>query len=187
MNFLDVLLIAVGLAMDAFAVSVCKGLSMPRRDLKKTFLIGGYFGGFQMGMPLIGYLIGEQFSAAVAGVDHWIAFVLLSVIGGLMIRESFHPEKEGMDGDVSPRVMLPLAVATSIDALVTGVTFAFLSVNVGAAVLMIGLVTFLMCLAGVLLGRLLGEKLESRAKLLGGIMLILIGVKILVEHLSGLA
>ena len=187
MSFWDILVIGFGLAMDAFAVSVCKGLSMPRRDLGKTAIIAGYFAFFQMLMPLIGFLVGSQFRSVVESLDHWIAFILLSIIGGLMIRESFHPEEDQANADVSFRIMLPLAVATSIDALVTGVTFAFLSVSIWTAILWIGVITFAMCVAGVFLGRLAGARLESRAKLLGGIVLILIGLKILVEHLSGLA
>ena len=187
MDWGDILVIGFGLAMDAFAVSVCKGLSFSRRDWKKTFLIAGYFAVFQMIMPLIGYFLGSRFSSVVSSFDHWIAFILLTLIGGNMIWESFHPEEKQENGDVSFRVMLPLAVATSIDALVTGITFAFLSVRIWTAVLIIGLVTFLLCMAGVLLGRLLGRKLEKYSKLLGGIVLILIGFKILIEHLSGLA
>ena len=187
MEFWDILLIAFGLAMDAFAVSVCKGLTLPRRDLKSTLIIAGYFGVFQAVMPLIGFAVGRQFSAFVASVDHWIAFILLVLIGGMMIRESFQREEESMTADVSVRIMLPLAVATSIDALVTGVTFAFLSVNIWFSVLLIGAVTFSLSCAGVLLGHIVGAKLEKRAQLLGGIVLIMIGIKILLEHLSGLA
>ena len=187
MSFWDILIIGFGLAMDAFAVSVCKGLMMPRRNLKHALIIAGYFAVFQIGMPLIGYFVGAAFSGFVASVDHWIAFILLSLIGGNMIRESFHPEEDRIDDSVTFRVMLPLAVATSIDALVTGVTFAFMSVSVWTAVLVIGAVTFLLCMIGVGLGRALGAKLKDRARLLGGAVLILIGLKILIEHLSGLA
>jgi putative Mn2+ efflux pump MntP len=129
-----------------------------------------------MAMPLLGYLAGTQFRELASRMDHWIAFVLLSLIGGLMIRESFHPKEENADSEVSFRIMLPLAVATSIDALVTGITFAFLSVNIWAAVGAIGAVTFLLCAAGVEMGRVLGRRLEKRARLLGGIVLILIGL-----------
>ena len=187
MDFLDLLIIGLGLAMDAFAVSICKGLSIPREDSRKAWIIAGYFAVFQMGMPLIGFLVGEQFSATVSRVDHWIAFICLGLIGGNMIRESLRPEEDQMNGDVSFRVMLPLAIATSIDALVTGVTFAFLSVNLATALLTIGLVTFGMCMAGVFLGRLAGARLGQRAQLLGGIVLILIGARILITHLSGMA
>ncbi len=190
MDFWDLLLISFGLAMDAFAVSVCKGLAMPRRDWKKTVLIAGWFGAFQALMPLAGWFLGVRFSEVVASVDHWIAFVLLSLIGGNIIRESFHPkdpDARESDADLSPKIMLPLAVATSIDALVTGITFAFLSVPLWLSVLLIGAVTFLLCAAGVLLGKTLRAPLEKHARLLGGIVLILIGLKILIEHLSGLA
>ena len=187
MTVADILIIGFGLAMDAFAVSVCKGLAIGKRDLRKTVIIAAYFAVFQMLMPLLGYLIGAQFSAFMASVDHWIAFILLGLIGGNMIRESLQGKEEDVTADISPRVMLPLAVATSIDALVTGMTFAFLSVNIWAAVGAIGAVTFLLCAAGVEMGRVLGRRLEKRARLLGGIVLILIGLKILIEHLAGLA
>ena len=185
MTIQDILLIGVGLAMDAFAVSVCKGLASSRPDPGKAMIIGCWFALFQMAMPLVGWAAGNAFSNLVAGVAPWIAFVLLALIGGQMIRESLHPEESPDTGDVSFRVMLPLAVATSIDALVTGVTFAFLSVNIWTAISLIGAVTFLFCLAGFFLGRLLGSRLEKHARLLGGVVLVLIGVKILLEHLIG--
>ena len=185
MTIQDILLIGVGLAMDAFAVSVCKGLTSSRPDPGKALIIGCWFALFQMAMPLVGWGAGSAFSNLVAGVAPWIAFVLLALIGGQMIRESLHPEESPDAGDVSFRVMLPLAVATSIDALVTGVTFAFLSVNIWTAISLIGAVTFLFCLAGFFLGRLLGSRLEKHARLLGGVVLVLIGVKILLEHLIG--
>ena len=184
MTILDVLLIGIGLAMDAFAVSVCKGMIMQEREWKKACVIGGWFGCFQMLMPLAGFALGSRFSGLVASVDHWIAFGMLGFIGGMMIRESFHPEEEKVTDSVSWKAMLPLAVATSIDALATGITFAFLDTNIWTSVLVIGAVTFLLSYAGVFLGRAAGEKLEKRAKLAGGIILILIGLKILIEHLS---
>ena len=184
MQVADILIIGFGLAMDAFAVSVCKGLAIGKRDLRKTVIIAAYFAVFQMLMPLLGYLIGAQFSAFMASVDHWIAFVLLGLIGGNMIRESLHGKEEDVTADISPRVMLPLAVATSIDALVTGMTFALTQTRLLLSVTLIGLVTFAVCAAGVHLGRLVGRKLEKRAEILGGIVLILIGLKILIEHLS---
>lgn len=187
MDFWDIFLIGLGLAMDAFAVSVCKGLSIRRQLLRKSLIIASYFAVFQALMPLLGFLAGRQFSAFIARVDHWIAFILLSLIGGNMIRESIQGEAEKGSEDVSFRVMLPLAVATSIDALVTGITFAFLSVEIWTAIALIGGITFLLCFLGVRLGRLAGARLEKRAELLGGIILILIGLKILIEHLSGLA
>jgi len=187
MHFWDILGIGFGLAMDAFTASVCKGMSLgtipDRSRLRITMIIAGWFAAFQMGMPLIGYFAGRQFSSLVSGAASWIAFGLLLVVGGLMIRESFHPEEDTGSGDVSFRTMLPLAVATSIDALATGVSFAFLSVNIWTAVGIIGAVTFVLCAVGVLLGRAAGEKLGSRARLLGGIVLILIGVRILLESL----
>ena len=185
MSVFDLLLIAFGLAMDAFAVSVCKGMTMPRRDWKKTVIIALWFSVFQMGMPLIGYLAGEQFSGVAGNLAPWIAFALLALIGGNMIREAFGSEDGGMNDDVSPKTMLPLAVATSIDALATGVTFAFAQVRLALGIALIGGITFLMCAAGVLLGRAAGEKLGKRASITGGIVLILIGVKYLVEHLVG--
>ncbi len=185
MSFGDILMIAVGLAMDAFAISVCKGLVLPPRSWKKTAVIAGWFSLFQMLMPTLGWLAGSRFSSAVAGVSHWIAFALLALIGGNMIRESFHPDEEKTGADTSFRVMLPLAVATSIDALITGVTFAFLNTSIWFPILVIGLITFALSAAGVLLGRLAGSRLEKYATLTGGIVLILIGLKILLEHLAG--
>ena len=185
MDLLDIVLIGVGLAMDAFAVSVCKGLTMSRQDWGKTLIIAGYFAVFQMLMPLLGYLVGMRFSEFVRSVDHWIAFILLGLIGGNMIRESFQEEEGKMTDDVSFRTMLPLAVATSIDALATGITFAFMRVDLWLSIGIIGLITFGMCTAGVPLGRAVGKKLEKRAELAGGIVLILIGTKILLEHLLG--
>lgn len=187
MNFGDILVIGFGLAMDAFAISVCKGLTMLHRDLKKTFIIAGYFAFFQMLMPLLGFLAGNQLSTIVASVAHWIAFALLVLIGGNMIRDSFHPDSNKANDDVSFKTMFPLAIATSIDALITGVTFAFLSVNIWTSILLIGAITFLVCTAGVLLGKLIGARLQNHAELLGGIILILIGLKILIEHLSSVA
>ena len=184
MSVFDVMLIGFGLAMDAFAVSVCKGLVIGERDPRKTVIIAGYFAVFQMLMPLAGYLAGAQFSGVVQKVDHWIAFLLLGIIGGNMIRESFRVEEEPVTADVSFRAMLPLAVATSIDALITGVTFAFMQVHLWTSVLIIGGITFLLCAAGVELGLLVGKKLEKRAELLGGVVLILIGLKTLIEHLT---
>ena len=183
MSILDVLIIGFGLAMDAFAVSVCKGLEIGKRDLRKTMIIAGYFAAFQMLMPLIGHLIGERFSAFVASVDHWIAFFMLGVIGGNMIREAVRGAEEKATADVSAKTMLPLAIATSIDALVTGVTFAFMQVDLWFSAGVIGGVTFVTCAVGVWLGRLAGKKLEKRAQLLGGCVLIGIGLKTLIEHL----
>ena len=185
MTILDVLVIGFGLAMDAFAVSVCKGLAIGKRDLKKTGIIAGYFAVFQMAMPLAGYLLGEQFSGFVAAVDHWIAFAMLGLIGGNMIREALQKGEETATADVSPKTMLPLAVATSIDAFITGVTFAFMQVNLWVSIGGIGIITFALCVIGVWLGRQAGKRLSRHAEIVGGIVLILIGVKTLIEHLIG--
>lgn len=182
MSIWELLLLAVGLSMDAFAASVCKGLSVQRIRIQYCLLTGLYFGVAQAVMPMLGYFLGVQFQNAIQQIDHWIAFVLLAFIGGNMIAES---RKEGEEGNESFgwRVMLPLAIATSIDALAVGVTFAFLGVDFLSAALLIGLVTFTLSAVGVGLGRTFGQRYRSRAELLGGLVLVLIGVKILVEHL----
>ena len=172
--------------MDAFAVSVCKGLSVRRLEKKHVLLVGLYFGGFQALMPLIGWLLGFRFEAAITSIDHWIAFILLALIGGNMIRESFHSDEELSD-DFGLRTMLLLAIATSIDALAVGVTFAFLSVRILPAAGLIGVTTCLLSMAGIWLGHAFGSRLEAWAERLGGIILILIGLKILLEHLGLIA
>ncbi|MBU9744143.1 manganese efflux pump MntP family protein [Lachnospiraceae bacterium ASD3451] len=179
----ELFILAVGLSMDAFAVSVCKGLSVRKVQVKHTLLVGLYFGGFQALMPLIGYLLGRQFQVLITNVDHWIAFVLLSVIGINMIRESRSCPEE-LNDSFSFRVMLILALATSIDALAVGVTFAFLKVAILPAISFIGVVTFVFSICGLLIGNLFGAKLKSKAEIFGGIVLILIGLKILLEHLG---
>ena len=181
MSFWELLIVAVSLSMDAFAVSVCKGLSVSKVRLRHAGITGLYFGGFQALMPLIGYFLGAQFQHAIASVDHWIAFGLLALIGANMIRESFGEEEESCSS-FGPRAMLPLAVATSIDALAVGITFAFLKVNVWIAILLNGVTTFLLSGMGVLLGHLFGEKYQKWAERLGGIVLIGLGLKILLEH-----
>ena len=183
MTFTELFLLAVGLAMDAFAVSVCKGLALPRVDMKKALAAGLWFGGFQALMPLLGYLLGSRFASCIADFDHWIAFVLLALIGGNMIRESFGDEEEA-DASFGVRAMLPLALATSIDALAVGLTFAFLSVRVLPAVTLIGVVTLVISTAGVKLGNLFGARFRGKAEFAGGLILILLGVKILLEHLG---
>lgn len=182
MGIWEILILAVGLSMDAFAVSVCKGLSVKRLKPRHCVISGLYFGGFQAGMPLLGWLLGKQFETLIKSVDHWIAFALLCIIGANMIRESFGDPDE-LNALFSPRAMLPLAVATSIDALAVGVTFAFLDVDILSSVLMIGCTTFLFSAAGVKIGNIFGTKFKSKAELLGGIVLIAIGIKILIEHL----
>ena len=183
MHFLELFLIAVSLAMDAFAVSVCKGLSVPQVRPGHAAAVGLYFGGFQALMPLIGYLLGIRFQSLIGAIDHWVAFLLLGLIGLGMIRES-RGEPEEVDAAFSPRAMLPLAVATSIDALAVGVTFAFLSVSIAPAIGLIGCMTCAISIGGIYLGRRVGEKFQSHAEFAGGAVLILLGCKILLEHLG---
>lgn len=183
MNILELFLIAVGLSMDAFAVSICKGLSVQHLEWKHVLLAGLYFGGFQALMPTIGYVLGVQFESLITSIDHWIAFILLLIIGGKMIQESLE-EPEELDDSFAVKTMLMLAVATSIDALAMGVTFAFLRVNIAAAVLFIGMTTFLFSSAGIKIGHVFGLRYKSKAELAGGIILILMGAKILLEHLG---
>lgn len=178
------MILAVGLSMDAFAVSVCKGLAMNRVSVKNAGIVGLWFGGFQALMPLIGYLLGSSFSGAIQSVDHWIAFVLLCIIGANMIKESRAGGDEDVSGSLSFKVMLTMAIATSIDALAVGVTFAFLTVDILPAVCLIGTTTFLLSMAGVKVGSVFGAKYKSRAELAGGIILICLGTKILLEHLG---
>lgn len=182
MGIFELLFLAVGLAMDAFAVSVCKGLSAKKYRLRHSLTAGAYFGGFQALMPLLGWLLGSQFESVIKSIDHWIAFGLLGLIGANMVREAFGKAEE-VNASFSPKAMLPLAVATSIDALAVGVTFAFLDVNIWLAVALIGGVTFAISAAGVKVGNVFGARFQSKAELAGGIILILLGVKILIEHL----
>ncbi len=187
MSIFELFLIAVGLSMDAFAVSICKGLSVKRLELKHALLAGVWFGGFQALMPAIGYLLGTQFEHLIVSIDHWIAFVLLLFIGGKMVKESMENDAEDLDDDFSVKAMMLLAIATSIDALAMGVTFAFLRVNIVAAVLFIGCITFMCSAAGVKIGHVFGVRFKSKAELAGGVILILMGVKILLEHLGIIA
>lgn len=183
MTIIELFILAVGLSMDAMAVAICKGLAVRKLKLRHALVTGLYFGGFQAAMPLIGYFLGKQFQAYITSVDHWIAFVLLALIGANMLKESFE-EAECVNAAFSPRAMLPMAVATSIDALAVGVTFAFLQVNVVPAVSAIGVVTFVLSMAGVWIGHIFGARFKSRAERIGGIVLILMGLKILLEHLG---
>ena len=183
MGLWELFLVAVGLSMDAFAVSVCKGLSVPKVQLKHSLICGSYFGLFQALMPLVGWLLGVQFQSMITSIDHWIAFVLLAVIGVNMIRES-RDQEEDVDCSFTPRAMLPLAVATSIDALAVGVTFAFLKVLILPAVTFIGVTTFLLSAIGVRVGAVFGARFRSGAELAGGVILVLMGLKILLEHLG---
>lgn len=186
MSLFDLIIIAIGLSMDAFAVSICKGLSVPRIGRRHVMAVGLYFGGFQALMPVIGYLLGRQFEGMISGIDHWIAFLLLAVIGGNMAREAISSDEDDIDSDSAsfgPKSMLPLAVATSIDALAVGVTFAFLGVNIVPAVTVIGLTTFALSAGGLHIGHSFGTRYKSKSELAGGIILICLGGKILVEHL----
>lgn len=170
--------------MDAFAVSVCKGLSVKKVSPKHYLAVGLYFGGFQALMPLIGYFLGISFSSIVESIDHWISFSLLAIIGANMIKESFSKEEECCNCSFGIKAMIPLAVATSIDALAVGVTFAFLRVNIFSSVILIGITTFILSCVGVFLGNKFGARHNSKAELAGGVVLILIGLKILLEHLG---
>lgn len=184
MTFIEFLLIAAGLSMDAFAVSVCKGLSVKKAKISHMAAAGFYFGGFQALMPFLGYMLGSRFTAVIESVDHWMAFLLLVVIGGNMIYEAARKDEEMPDSSFGIKAMLPLAVATSIDALAVGVTFAFLEVeNIIVTVLLIGIVTFIFSAAGIKIGNVFGIKYKSKAEIIGGIILILIGIKILAEHI----
>ena len=184
MGIVELFLIAVGLSMDAFAVAVCKGLAMKKCTWTKAGIVGLYFGVFQAGMPLIGYVLGVQFKDFITSIDHWIAFILLGIIGFNMVKESLEQDTESCDASVDVRTMLLLAIATSIDALAVGVTFAFLQVKIVPAVSFIGVTTFIISVAGVKIGNIFGAKYKSKAELAGGIILILMGVKILLEHLG---
>ena len=182
MSIWEIIVIGIGLSMDAFAVSVCKGLSVRKIKPKHSLIAGAYFGGFQALMPVIGWLLGKQFESLIKSFDHWIAFVLLALIGANMIREAFSDDEKQSDS-FSPKTMLPLAVATSIDALAVGVTFAFLDVSIVPAALCIGVTTFVLSAAGIRAGSVFGARFQSKAEIAGGIVLILMGIKILIEHL----
>ena len=184
MGLLELFILAVGLSMDAFAVSVCKGLAMPKITVKKAAVVGIWFGGFQALMPALGYLLGSQFKDSITAIDHWIAFILLGIIGGNMIREACSGECEKENDSLDIKTMFLLAVATSIDALAVGITFAFLKVNIAAAVSFIGVTTFVISAAGVKIGNIFGTKYKAKAELAGGIILVLLGLKILLEHLG---
>lgn len=183
MDLFTLLTLAVGLAMDAFAVSICKGLAMREKVLKKGIIVGLWFGGFQALMPTIGFFLGTQFKDQITSIDHWIAFVLLGLIGINMVKEALSNDEEQADDSIAVKEMFMLAVATSIDALAVGITFAFLNVHIVSAALMIGVCTFLISFAGVKIGNIFETKYKSKAELAGGIILILLGFKILFEHL----
>ncbi len=183
MSIVEIILLGIGLSMDAFAVSICKGLSVQKLKPKHCLIAGLYFGGFQALMPLLGYLLGRQFEWLITNIDHWIAFVLLGIIGANMIKESFSPA-EKLNNSFTPKEMLPLAVATSIDALAVGVTLAFLKTDIWSSVSIIGVTTFILSAIGVKIGNLFGAKFKSKAEFAGGAILILMGIKILLQHLG---
>ena len=183
MGMVETLFIGVGLAMDAFAVSICKGLSMKKMNWQKAIIIGLYFGFFQMIMPFIGYLLGYGFDKIIGNIDHWVAFILLGFIGANMIIESFSKE-EKTDDKINFKTMIVLAIATSIDALAVGITYAFLNTtNIIEICCIIGIITFILSIIGVKVGNRFGGQYGNKAKFAGGIILIAIGIKILVEHL----
>ena len=191
MSIVELFLIGVGLSMDAFAVAVCQGLCMPKLNLRQGGVIALYFGGFQALMPLIGWFLGSQFAGYIQSFDHWVAFVLLALIGGNMVREALSPEEEetscAVNSKLDHKKLFMMAVATSIDALAIGVAFAFMDVLILPAVSLIGCTTFCLSLVGVVVGNFFGSRYKERAELTGGIILILLGVKILLEHLGILA
>ena len=187
--FIELFLLGIGLAMDAFAVSVCKGLGMRRLNKKQTLIIGLYFGGFQALVPLIGWLLGSQFQKYITSIDHWIAFILLSFIGGKMMIEAIREWNEEetvdvMDAPLDHKNMLVLAVATSIDALAVGITFAFLDTPIIEAITIIGITTMVISIIGVVVGNFFGSRYKSKAEFIGGLILVLLGLKILLEHLG---
>ena len=191
MSIVELFLIGVGLSMDAFAVAVCQGLCMPKLNLRQGGVIALYFGGFQALMPLIGWFLGSQFAGYIQSFDHWVAFVLLALIGGNMVREALSPEEEetscAVNSKLDHKKLFVMAVATSIDALAIGVAFAFMDVLILPAVSLIGCTTFCLSLVGVVVGNFFGSRYKKRAELTGGIIWILLGVKILLEHLGILA
>ena len=186
--FLELLFLGIGLAMDAFAVAVCKGLAMRKVNKKQAVVIGLFFGGFQALMPFIGWVLGSQFESYITSVDHWIAFALLGLIGGKMIFEALKPEEDveiaEMDAPLGLKELLVLAVATSIDALAIGITFAFLDYPIVEAVTIIGVVTFFIAIGGVYAGNFFGNKYKRKAELAGGVILVLLGLRILLSHLG---
>ena len=191
MSAVELIILAVGLSMDAFAVAICKGLSMKKVSFKEMAIVGLWFGGFQALMPLIGYFLGEAFEKYIEQIDHWVAFVLLVLIGALMIKESFEKEekkeeeKEDSSSPLAFKTMFTMAIATSIDALAVGISFGILpDVNITVAVSSIGIITFILSAVGVKIGNVFGAKYKSKAEFAGGLILVLLGIKILLEHLG---
>ena len=184
MSIIEIALIGVGLAMDAFAVSICKGLAMRRMNYKKAIIIAAFFGVFQALMPALGYVLGTTFANKIAAIDHWIAFILLALIGANMIKEALSSDDdECQDDSLRLGDLIMLSIATSIDALAVGITFSFFNVSLLLSVSMIGIITFIICVIGVKVGNVFGEKYKSKAELAGGLILIVMGAKILIDHL----
>lgn len=184
MSIIEIALIGVGLAMDAFAVSICKGLAMRRMNYKKAIIIAAFFGVFQALMPALGYVLGTTFANKIAAIDHWVAFILLALIGANMIKEALSSDDdECQDDSLRLGDLIMLSIATSIDALAVGITFAFFNVSLLLSVSMIGIITFIICVIGVKVGNVFGEKYKSKAELAGGLILIVMGAKILIDHL----
>lgn len=186
MSVFELIILAIGLSMDAFAVSVCKGLAMQKVTIKEMAIVGIWFGGFQAIMPLLGYFLGEAAEKYIEKFDHWIAFILLFIIGALMIKEAFGKDDgEDTNASLAFKVMITMAIATSIDALAVGISFGVLpNVNIWVAISSIGIITFALCMIGVKVGNVFGVKYKSKAEFLGGAILIILGIKILVEHLT---
>lgn len=185
MGLFDLLATAIALSMDAFAVAIGKGLSVRRARLRHGLITGAYFGGFQALMPLLGFLLASSFASYIRRYDHWIAFVLLALIGANMLREALSKEEPPVNDSFGIRAMLPMAIATSIDALATGVTFAMTDTDIWLAIAIVGVTTFAFSAAGVKIGNVFGSKYRAKAEFIGGVILILMGIKILVEHLTG--
>ena len=184
MSFLEISLIGVGLAMDAFAVSICKGLAMKKMSYQKAVIIALFFGGFQALMPALGQVLGTAFASKIAAIDHWIAFILLGLIGMNMIKEALSKdEDECLDDTLRFGDLIMLSIATSVDALAVGITFAFFNVSIVLSTAIIGIITFIICVIGVKVGNVFGEKYKSKAELAGGVLLIIMGCKILIDHL----
>lgn len=184
MSVIEIAIIGIGLAMDAFAVSICKGLAMKKMSYQKAIIIALFFGGFQALMPAIGYVLGITFASKIAAIDHWIAFILLGLIGVNMIKEALGKEDdECLDDALHFGDLIMLSIATSVDALAVGITFAFFNVSIVLSTSIIGFITFIICIIGVKVGNVFGEKYKSKAELTGGILLIIMGCKILLDHL----
>lgn len=184
MSLFGIIILSIGLGMDAFAVSICKGVSLKKNDLKKSIIVASYMGIFQALMPVIGYFLGMSFADKITSIDHWLTFSLLVIIGIKMIKDSLGTEKEIVNDKIDFKEMIILAIATSIDALAVGITFAFLNVNLYIAIGFIGIITFILCFLGTKIGSIFGDKYEDKAELTGGVILILLGIKIVLEHLK---